>query len=374
MKTNLLIPLILAILFPPPYKAEIDIGYSRPKEFRPILTGLQDTVEMLFIGDVMMHKRQLESAYKGNGIYDFGGYFDNIGNLVEEADICVANMEFPVGTRPYTGYPSFSAPYGIIEEAALKGIDVMLLANNHICDKGSRGMKTTFEAYGRLAAKYGTRNTGAYADLKAQQEGYPLVIETNGIRIALVNFTYGTNGFPVPDPYRVNMMDTTQIKAAIRRAEADSADIVIALPHWGTEYRLTHDMAQERLARWLAGIGADAIVGTHPHVPQDTAHIDGKPVIYSLGNFISNMSLANTQVGLAARLRLVKPYGRPARIDSVGLEYLWCSRAGHKEDGFTTVVISEMEGKREQWADKSDYDNMMASRKRVERTIKITDK
>lgn len=336
----------------------------------PIMDERPDTLDMLFLGDIMMHDAQLESARTPEG-YDFCGYFDHIAGMAKAADFTVANMEFTVGVEPYSGYPCFSAPYEILEEAAENGIGIMLSANNHICDKGKRGLASTLAAYEKLKNEHSVFHTGVYKDSCMQAANYPLVIEHRGIKVALLNFTYGTNGIQVPYPYRVNSTDTLEIKEAILRAKADSADIIIALPHWGTEYRLKHDHAQERLAEWLVSNGADLVIGTHPHVPQDRDTVGGRHVIYSLGNFISNMSLANTQAGLAAKIKIVKRYGHKARIDSAECIYLWCSRPGYKEKGFTTVIINEMEGKRQEWLRGSDYDNMINSRNRIRKIINI---
>lgn len=339
------------------------------KNCSPISIPEPDTLDMLFIGDVMMHSEQLSRASTGNG-YDFSGYFDNISRLISASDLSVANMEFTVGVEPYTGYPCFSAPYEIIREAADKGIDIMLSANNHICDKGSKGLKSTLEAFSSLNESHGTLHTGAYKDRTSQDGDYPLIVEKNGVVVAILNFTYGTNGIPVPEPFKVNRTDTTEILKAILKAEEAGADIIIAAPHWGEEYRLLHNRSQERLAEWLISKGVDAIVGTHPHTPQELEYIDGKPVFYSLGNYISNMSLHHTQVGLAAMIRIVKRNGS-AKIDNAYAEYLWCSRAGHKEKGYTTIIIDDYIGRREEWILKYDYDKMLRSVDEIEDTIKL---
>ncbi len=357
--------------FPPGFEPRF-INEKELKMPVPLLHDRPDTLDMLFIGDVMMHSAQLDAA-KTDGGYDFSGYFDNIDNLINEADIAVANMEFTVGTRPYTGYPCFSAPYEILEEAAGHGIDIMLSANNHIADKGAKGFAATIGAYRKIHDEYGTVNTGMYADSAAQDREYPLIVEKNGFKVALLNFTYGTNGIPVPCPYKVNGTDTVELKRAIAKAVSDSADIIIALPHWGTEYRLMPDRAQKSLAEWLARNGVDAVIGTHPHVPQGKETINGCQIVYSLGNYISNMSLANTQAGFAATVRIVKRYGKEAKVLPIQLEYLWCSRAGHKESGFTTVVVKNEEGRRDEWARPQDYDNMLSTCRRIERTIKINE-
>lgn len=342
------------------------------KNCSPISIPEPDTLDMLFIGDVMMHSEQLNRANTGNG-YDFSGYFDNISRLISASDLSVANMEFTVGVEPYTGYPCFSAPYEIIREAADKGIDIMLSANNHICDKGSKGLTSTLEAFSSLNESHGTLHTGAYKDRTSQDGDYPLIVEKNGVVVAILNFTYGTNGIPVPEPFKVNRTDTTEILKAILKAEEAGADIIIAAPHWGEEYRLLHNRSQERLAEWLISKGVDAIVGTHPHTPQELEYIDGKPVFYSLGNYISNMSLHHTQVGLAAMIRIVKRNGS-AKIDNAYAEYLWCSRAGHKEKGYTTIIIDDYIGRREEWILKYDYDKMLRSVDEIEDTIKIKSK
>lgn len=339
------------------------------KNCSPISVQQPDTLDLLFIGDVMMHTEQLNRARNGNG-YDFSGYFDNISRLISASDLSIANMEFAVGLEPYTGYPCFSAPYEIIKEAADSGIDIMLSANNHICDKGSKGLAATLEAFSSLNDSHGTLHTGAYNDSASQDRNYPLIVERNGIKIAILNFTYGTNGIPVPKPFKVNRTDTTEILSAILRAEKAGADIIIATPHWGDEYKLHHNKSQERLAEWLISKGVDAIVGTHPHTPQELELIDGKPVFYSLGNYISNMSLHYTQVGLAAAIRIVKRNGN-AKIDRARAEYLWCSRAGHKDKGYTTIIIDDYIGRREEWILKYDYDKMIRSVYEIENTIKL---
>ena len=339
----------------------------------PRLLKEKDTVVISFIGDVMQHGKQLKSALipgkdpDSADSYDYSHVFKYIGEQIGNSDITVANMEFPVGVPPYSGYPEFSAPVSIAEEAVKSGIDLFLIANNHLLDKGEKGIRRTIELYDSLGANY----TGAYRDSLEEKSDNPKILVVNGVKIAFLNFTYGTNGIPVPYPYRVNSTDTLEIKEAILRAKADSADIIIALPHWGTEYRLKHDHAQERLAEWLVSNGADLVIGTHPHVPQDRDTVGGRHVIYSLGNFISNMSLANTQAGLAAKIKIVKRYGHKARIDSAECIYLWCSRQGYKEKGFTTVIINEMEGKRQEWLRGNDYDNMINSRNRIRKIINI---
>ena len=176
-------------------------------------------------------------------------------------------------------------------------MDIFLTANNHILDKGREGIERTLGIYSRMEKEGRVRHTGAAVSAMDDSLRFPLKVVSKGIRLAFINFTYGTNcGIKEAFP-KVHRIDTVEIAGAIQRAKESGADFIVALPHWGAEYVLRHSASQERLARWLAGKGCDAVIGAHPHVLQDTTTMivqNGKsmrqvPVVYSLGNFISNM-------------------------------------------------------------------------------------
>ena len=150
----------------------------------------QDTVTICFLGDVMMHSRQIEAAYQENGEYDFSGYFSHIRESIGSADISVANMEFSLGGKPYSGYPAFSAPDDIAEHMAEIGTDVFLTANNHIFDRGKAGAERTLEIYRKLGQTHGVTFTGLASDEKEHDWNQPLILNRKGIRIAFLNFTY----------------------------------------------------------------------------------------------------------------------------------------------------------------------------------------
>ena len=272
------------------------------------LLTVVDTLSILFMGDVMQHRQQLHSALIPgtdstlSSSYDYSSYFAHVQHFIDEADFTVANMEFCLGGPPYTGYPSFSAPEALAEEAAEAGIDLFLCANNHICDKGRRGLVSSLEKYGKI----GVPVTGVYRDSLDEQKHNPYIAELGGVRVAFINFTYGTNGIRVPEPFIVNMMDKEKVREAFVRAREKEADIIIALPHWGQEYTTVPDSRQREWAEFLLECGADAVIGSHPHVDQPVEF----PVAYSMGNFISNMSLRNTELGLMIILKIaVTSYG-----------------------------------------------------------------
>ena len=343
------------------------------------MTGLPatDTLTICVCGDIMMHIGQIQKADKGNGIHDFKGCFRHIKGLVESADISIANMEFPMAGSPYAGYPEFSAPEQIGHDVAEAGFDVMLAANNHIFDKGSKGAAKTLEIYRQLKEKYGTGMAGLSADQEDFDRTTPLRIERKGIQVALLNMTYGTNrGADLHWPKTLYISQKETIKKALQRAE--NADLTIALPHWGTEYVLEHSASQEQTATWLAENGADVIIGSHPHVIQDTQTLQvGRKkvnVAYSLGNVLSNMSAKNTQLGLIAWLRITR--NDTGEIDILPLEftYIWCSRPGGFDNGYTVIPVGDFIGKRHLWQGGWDYDKMMATLERVMNETGIKDK
>ena len=320
------------------------------------LLTVVDTLSILFMGDVMQHRQQLHSALIPgtdstlSSSYDYSSYFAHVQHFIDEADFTVANMEFCLGGPPYTGYPSFSAPEALAEEAAEAGIDLFLCANNHICDKGRRGLVSSLEKYGKI----GVPVTGVYRDSLDEQKHNPYIAELGGVRVAFINFTYGTNGIRVPEPFIVNMMDKEKVREAFVMAREKEADIIIALPHWGQEYTTVPDRRQREWAEFLLECGADAVIGSHPHVVQPVEF----PVAYSMGNFISNMSLRNTELGLMIILKIaVTSYG-----DSyvAGLEAVpvWCSRPGGYGDGYTVLPVREFLDRKEEFRSGYNYTKM----------------
>lgn len=327
----------------------------------------QDTLTLRFFGDMMMHSAQISHAKK-NGTYDFSEYFCHLKGLIEEADIAVANMEFTLAGEPHSGYPAFSAPDDYARYLAECGFDVFLCANNHILDKGSEGAARTLDIYKELSRTHGIVHTGLAADMDDMGRSTPLNIVRKGIKVSFINMTYGTNLGATQKWPRVNYSGMKEmLEEAFEKAQNES-DVTIALPHWGNEYELTHSRQQEKTATWLAGKGADVIIGTHPHVVQDTTTVCGTPVAYSLGNAVSNMSAANTQVGMMATLQIVRKGNGDIRILPMELTYLWCSRPGGLTDTYTVIPIEEYIGRRDEWLGRWEYDKMVTTYDRIRKT------
>ena len=368
-----------ALFFTLPVLVVAQIHVSVPPA-RP-LRQLPDTATILVMGDVMMHRDQISNAARPDGTYDFSTYLANIKPMIEKADLSIANMEFTLAGSPYTGYPCFSAPDGYEDYVASCGVDVFLTANNHILDKGKNGLERTLSKYSDMESSGIVKHTGVSASDVDDRMRFPLIVAVKGVRVALVNFTYGTNIKGDSDFPKVHLTDKKEIEAAVRRARRAGADFVIALPHWGTEYVLNHSSSQEALADWLVGIGCDAVIGAHPHVVQDcvlvSAFSDGSlkkvPVVYSLGNIVSNMSATNTQVGMIASLRIVTDEDGVKTMLPPRLTFTWCTRPGTLTDSYATVPVKDFIDKKELWKRPADHDNMVRSYLRVKSQTGIED-
>lgn len=322
-----------------------------------------DTLTIKVFGDIMMHKAQIDAAHKG-----YNKYFTYIADEIKDADLAVANMEFTLAGEPYTGYPGFSAPDDFAEYLAECGFDIFLCANNHIFDKGSKGAARTLEIYRKLNEKYGILYTGLTENTEDRETDLPLKVIRKGMKIAMINTTYGTNLGPTDHwPKVLYQNEKTTISKALTKAE-EECDISIILPHWGTEYELIHSENQENTAEWLILQGADLIIGSHPHVAQDAEVKNGVQVVYSLGNLVSNMSAANTQIGLMATVRIARHPNGDISLLPVELTHLWCSRPGGLTDSYSVIPVEEFIGKRHLWQGAWDYDKMITTYERVRKT------
>lgn len=266
-----------------------------------------DTITLIFAGDIMQHQAQLDAAKTKSG-YDYSSYFKNIEALLHNSDLSIGNLETPIGTPPYSGYPMFNAPQELAKACKQAGFDILLTANNHSVDRHSKGIRNTILTLDSLNIDH----LGTYLTKTDRDAQHPLIKEVKGCKIAFFNYTYGTNGIAVPEPNVVNLIDTLEIKRDLGQADQKGADLKIVCIHWGDEYHTKPNKAQKRLAQWLIKNGVDHIIGSHPHVIQpihlqtDSITHQKHVVAYSLGNFISNMSKSETDGGLLIKLDLFK--------------------------------------------------------------------
>ena len=290
-----------------------------------ILTA-QERVTLLFVGDLMQHDAQIKAARTPDG-YDYSDCFKYVRQEISAADVAIANLEVTLGGKPYRGYPSFSAPDEFLYAVKDAGFDVLLTANNHCLDRGKRGLERTAQMLDSLQIPF----LGTYRTSQEREDRYPLLIQKNGFRIAFLAYTYDTNGLRPSEPNVVNYIDRDLIKADILRARQMRPDVIIACMHWGIEYRSLPEKAERQLADWLIEQGVDHVIGSHPHVlqPMEVKQDEHTPakhlVVYSLGNFISNMSKRKSDGGAMVKLELVKFFGIP-QLKSCAYSLVWTSR------------------------------------------------
>jgi poly-gamma-glutamate synthesis protein (capsule biosynthesis protein) len=264
-----------------------------------------DTIlSLIFAGDIMGHSPQFRAAYDPETkTYNYDACFKHVRKYIDSADIAVANLEVPIAGTPYSGYPYFSSPDALLDALKNAGYDVLLTANNHVVDRGKEGLERTI----RQLQQRNLLHLGSYSD-KAQRDSlYPLIIEQKGVRLALLNYTYGTNGIPVSSPNIVNLIDTGLIKQDIQKASDMGVDLKIMTVHWGEEYQLKANSEQEKLMDFFIRNGINAVIGAHPHVVQNAEIRYGEdsipvPVYYSLGNAVSNQRKPNTNGGIMVKL------------------------------------------------------------------------
>ena len=293
----------------------------------PTLCGQEgQKMTLLFMGDFMGHDAQIESAWK-DSVYDYSGYFQHIEGLIQGVDVAVANLEVTLAGPPYKGYPQFSSPDAYAVAIRDAGIDILTTANNHSNDRKASGLSRTLDVLDSL----GIPHLGTYRDSTERAENYPFLLAHNGIRIAMLNATYGTNGIATTAPQVVNMLDNQeQLQADIEKAKHMGVDKILVLAHWGTEYLSLPDAYQRRNAKWLFDQGVDIVIGGHPHWVQpvewrNPGTAEEQLIAWSLGNAVSNQRREHTDGGLSVQLSLERDSTGQVLLKDVGhhLHWVW---------------------------------------------------
>lgn len=299
-------------------------------------------VKLLFVGDLMQHQAQIDAARRADGHYDYTHCFSLVRERITKADIAIGNFEVTLGGAPYRGYPQFSAPDEYLFAMKDAGFDILATANNHSLDRHRRGLERTLT----LIDSASLTSVGTYRDAADRAQRYPLIVEKNGLRIALLCGTYGTNGIATTPPNIVNSLSRDELSADIRRARSLSPDLIIAFVHWGNEYQRYPNAEQQSLAHWLISQGVDHVIGSHPHVVQpiefipSTEHPTHHAVVYSLGNYVSNMSIAHGDVGLCVELTIEK-IGTATRLKALDYDFVWTERAPLSRKGDFRIIPTD---------------------------------
>jgi len=281
----------------------------------------------------MGHDSQIASALAtGEPGYDYKPCFQYLRPYLQEADLVIGNLEVTFAGEPYKGYPAFSSPDELADALKWAGFDILVNANNHALDRGRRGLERTVE----VLHEQEIVQTGTFPDKASRDSFYPLILEKKGIRIALLNYTYGTNGIRDRPPAIVNRIDRAQMEEDIHKAHTAEPDFILVCMHWGQEYQLTENKEQQELASYLFELGADAVIGSHPHVVQPIRGKEaGDLVVYSLGNLISNQRTRPRDGGILFEMVLSE---EDHQISSFGYLPVWVWKPQTKKGtGFTLV-------------------------------------
>ncbi len=266
----------------------------------PTPTPEPPQITLVMVGDMLMHGKVMESGLQEDGSYDFNHLFVNVKEQIQRADLALVNQETILGGTELglTGYPRFNSPYELGDAEVEAGFDVILHSTNHALDKGKEGtlncMNFWEEKYPKITY------LGIHQSQEKQDTIY--VYEQDGIKLAILNYTYSTNGIEAPSdmPYIVNYMDKEDIIADIKLAN-ELADFTIVCPHWGKEYYLGVSKEQEYWTQIFLKNGVDLVLGTHPHVIEPIEWVEDEVgnrmlVYYSLGNFVNGTSGIGTGV------------------------------------------------------------------------------
>lgn len=318
------------------------------------------SVSLVMVGDILLHTPVEESARTEDGGYDYSAIFAHVLEEIEAADLALVNQEVILGGEELgvSGYPAFNAPYEAGDALVEAGFDVVCHATNHALDKGKTGLLNCLSFWRENHPEEAV--LGIYASEEERDAVY--IYEKEGMRIAILNYTYGTNGIPLPDgmPYAVNLLEEEQVAADLLRAETE-ADFTIVCPHWGTEYNLGISAEQQKWTQIFLENGADLVLGTHPHVIEPIEWVGDEEnekkmlVYYSLGNFVNWTSgqgegVADRMVGGMAQVTL--GWGEDGSVEIVGQGIL--PLVCHVESGQGGVRVYPLEEYSQELAKKNE--------------------
>lgn len=283
---------------------------SSERPAQPLTTAPADPAGFTLVasGDVLIHPAITDQATKdGDGKRDYGKVMAGVKTTVSAADLAICHMETPIAPAagPFKGYPEFNAPPEIATTLKDIGYDDCDTASNHTIDQGDAGVKQTLDTLDAA----GIKHTGSARS--AEEARKPLILDVHGIKVGHIAFSFGFNGHKLPggEPWLVNTIDADAIINAAKAARAAGAEIVVVSLHWGTEGVAAPTADQKKLAQQLLNDpDIDLIIGCHAHVVQPFEKINGKWVVYGMGNEIARHDepKGTTEEGVIARFHFTR--------------------------------------------------------------------
>jgi poly-gamma-glutamate synthesis protein (capsule biosynthesis protein) len=344
--------------------AQASIGEPAPDEARAgAAKGAGDATrfEVSVSGDLLMHQPLLDRALANGGgdEYDFAPFFKRIEPYLDGVEYALCHMETPMGPGPPATYPIFNTPTDLADSLARSGWDACSTASNHSLDQGQAGIDGTVEALHRA----GLEHTGSFDSRKAS--GKPAILDVDGVKLGFVAYTDATNGLSAPHSWSLNEYSADDPKAGAKaiirdaRAARDAgADAVIVQLHWGDEYAQSPNSSQIAVAKKLTDAKVvSVVVGQGPHVVQPIERVNGKFVVFSEGNLVSNQGAASgtptaTQDGFVGLLHF-RAKGDRVTVRRVTYVPTWVSRGDYvvipvkpSSDSYrrTVAVVGKGEG------------------------------
>ena len=313
------------------------------EELEPAYEGPE--ISIIMVGDMLMHTPVEESAKQEDGSYSYDALFANTVDEIQAADLAIVNQEVIIAGEKYgiSGYPAFNAPFELGHDLIEAGFDVICHGTNHALDQGKKGLKSCLSFWEENYPDVPV--LGIHGSQTEQDEIY--VYEQDGVKIAVLNFTYGTNGIALPSdmPYAVDLLEEEKVIEALNKAE-ELADFTVVCPHWGNEYELGVVQSQKNWTEIFLKNGVDLVIGTHPHVIEpvemmvDEETGQSMLVYYSIGNFCnwtssSGTGIANRMVGGMAQVTIGLDEIGEAFIMEYGVEPVVC----HLSEGINGVSV-----------------------------------
>lgn len=303
-----------------------------------------DSLSLIAAGDTVVHNDLVNYAKKDNETYDFSPYFAEIKDIISSYDIAYYNQETTLGGKElgYTFYPTFNTPNEFGDAMIDAGFNTVSLANNHSYDRKEQAVINSVNYW---KSKENIMTNGM-ALSEEDRTNYQIMTKNN-ISYALLSYTYGLNGFTLPNgkDYLVNVYSDELVKKDVEALKG-KVDVIIVAMHWGVEYTHTPTETQNKQAQYLASLGVDIIIGNHPHCIQPVKWIDNTLIIYSLGNLISNQVILTNRygqkvaIGALASLNIIKTtdenLNSEIKIDDLEIELVYTYK--NSQDKYYKVI------------------------------------
>ncbi len=304
----LIIALLIGIKVYEIFKDDIVIAKTKKQKVITTTTKKQEesnSISMVMVGDCLIHRFVYTDALNDDGTYSFSKMFTEVEPLIKGHDLAFYNQESNIGGKALglSAYPRFNSPEEIGDDMVNLGFNLVSLANNHTMDKGEQGVINS--------VNYWKTKPGVYYSGQAlsdeDRESNIKVLQKNGIKYAFFAYTTVTNGLlpPTGKEYLTNIYSKEKVEADINKVK-DKVDLIIVSMHWGEEYTTNPNSNQKQIAKELANMGVNLVIGNHAHSLQPVEMIDDTLVFYALGNFISAQDTVDKQTGVIISLIINK--------------------------------------------------------------------